>query len=226
MKAACTNCASVDTSVWHYRFAVALFVLIALVAWFCNKDSLRELEKEQTADEDALKKELDSVKGGHQRKEELERKLLALQEEQARIESLLKTELDSVKGDPQREEELKKKLLDLQKEHQRFHPDRFRRLYHLFGALMILAPAAAVGMAYFAGIYDWKVFFIEWMGIWVFAFYWLVKSYELRRSRADEKAAMGEMTVTDPAAQVTETVRQASDKVLAKVSAKYADLMK
>jgi hypothetical protein len=191
MAAACTNCASVDLSRLHYFSAVALFVFIALVAWFCNEDSLRELMEEQTRKENELKEELGKLQGKHQRKEELE-----------------------------------KKLRDLQHEHKRNHPDHFRGLYYLLGALMILAPAAAVGMTYFAGIYDWKTFVVEWAGIWVFSVYWLVKSYELSLSRADEKAATGEMTVTEPTAKVSETIRQASESIRKGVSSKIASLRK
>jgi hypothetical protein len=133
MKAACKYCASVDLSVWHNRFAFALFVFIACVAWFCNGDSLRELAKEQT------------------------------QRQRGRFEP---------------------------------RPETFRRIYFVLGVLMILAPAGS----YLVGIYAWRTLAVEWAGIWVFAIYWLVKSYELYLSKADEKAARGEMTVTEPAA--------------------------
>jgi hypothetical protein len=155
MAASCKDCAGVDRSGLHYFFAVALFVLVACVALFCNGDSLRELENER-------------------------------------------------------------KSRDL------FTPTFFRWVYSLLGGLMILAPAAALVMTYYFKIYDWRILAVEWAGIWVFSCYWLVKSYELSLSRADEKAAKGEMTVTEP----TERVRQVSENIRKGVSSKIASLRK
>jgi hypothetical protein len=169
MQAPCTNCASVDYSGLHYSCAVALFIFLAFVAWFCNEDSLRELEKEQTRKKKELNKDLGK--------------------------------------------------LELQ-------PDHFRWLYRLLSALMIFAPTGAVGMTYFAGIYDWRTLVVEWAGIWVFSAYWLVKSYELSLSRADEKAAMGEMRATEPAAKVYESMHQASKSIRTGLSSKIASLRK
>ena len=167
MRAACTNCASVDYSRLHYSFAVALFVFLALVAWFCNNDSLRELEEEQA------------------------------------------------------QKKLNKELSKLE-----LRPDHFRSLYRLLAVLMILAPAGAVGMTYFAGIYDWRTLVVEWVGIWVFSAYWLAKSYELSLSRADEKAAMGEMSATEPAAKAYESVHQVSKSIRTGLTSKIAGLRK
>ena len=91
---------------------------------------------------------------------------------------------------------------------------------------MILAPAGALGITYFAGIYDWRKLAVEWAGIWVFSVYWLVKSYELSLSRADEKAAMGKMTVTEPTAKVTESMRHYSESIRKGFSSKIASLRK
>jgi hypothetical protein len=91
---------------------------------------------------------------------------------------------------------------------------------------MILAPAAAWVMTYFFKISDWRVLAIEWAGIWVFSVYWLVKSCELWLSRADEKAAMGQMTVTEPTAKVSERVRQVSENIRKGASSKIASLRK
>lgn len=152
--------------------------------------------------------------------------LRELMEEQTRKENELKEKLGKLQGEHQRKEEVAKKLRDLQQEHNRNHPSHFRRVYYLLGALMILAPAAAAGMTYFGRIYDWKTFAVEWAGIWVFSAYWFVKSYELSLSRADEKAAMGEMTVTEPAAKVSEAIRQVSESIRGRVFSKIASLGK
>lgn len=169
MQAPCTNCASADYSGLHYFCAVALFVFLALVAWFCNDDSLRELEKEQARKKHVLNEELGK--------------------------------------------------LELQ-------PDHFRRLYRWLAALMILVPAGAVGMTYFAGIYDWRTLVVEWTGIWVFSAYWLAKSYELYLSKADEKAGRGEMMATEPAAKAYERVHQVSRSIRTGLSSRIAGLRK
>jgi hypothetical protein len=189
METSCKDCVSVDLSRWHYYFAVLLFIFIALVAWFCNGDTLRELMEEQT-----------------------------------RKENELKEDLSKLQGDPKRKEEVAKKLHDLQHEHKRNHPDRFRLVYYGLGLSMIVVPATAVGMTYFAGIYDWKTFVVEWAGIWVFSAYWLAKSYELSLSKCDEKAAMGEMTVTEPTAKISETISQVSESISNGLSSKIASL--
>jgi hypothetical protein len=144
--------------------------------------------------------------------------LRELMKEQIRTENALKEELDELQGEDQKKEELKTKLRDLQREHKRNNPNHFRLAYYSLGALMILAPAAAVGMIYFTGFYDWKTFVVEWAGIWVFSAYWLLKSYELSLSRADEKATMGEMTITEPTAKVSEAMRQIRNGVSAKIA--------
>ena len=113
-------------------------------------------------------------------------------------------------------------LRELKNEKSRGLANLFRGVYYLLGALMILAPAAALVMTYYAKIYDWRILAVEWAGIWVFSCYWLVKSYELSLSRADDKAAMGEMPVTEP----TERVRQVSENIRKGVSSKIASLRK
>ena len=63
---------------------------------------------------------------------------------------------------------------------------RYRQLYSLIGALMIAAP---VGALVLSAVLDAgrMVFWAEAFAVWVFAAYWLTKTYELRRSRGDEK---------------------------------------
>jgi hypothetical protein len=63
---------------------------------------------------------------------------------------------------------------------------RYRQLYGLLGVLMIAAPVGALllSAALDAGR---MVFWAEAFAVWVFAAYWLTKTYELRRSRGDEK---------------------------------------
>ncbi len=63
---------------------------------------------------------------------------------------------------------------------------RYKQFYGLIGALMIAAP---VGALILSAVLDAgrMVFWAEAFAVWVFAAYWLTKTYELRRSRGDEK---------------------------------------
>ncbi len=63
---------------------------------------------------------------------------------------------------------------------------RYRQLYGLLGLLMIAAPVTAVLLS---ALLDSSrmVFWAESFAVWVFAAYWLTKTYELRRSGGDEK---------------------------------------
>jgi len=63
---------------------------------------------------------------------------------------------------------------------------RYVHVYRLIGTLMIAAPigAAVLSAAVDAGR---MLFWAEAFAVWVFAAYWLTKTYELRRSRGDEK---------------------------------------
>lgn len=63
---------------------------------------------------------------------------------------------------------------------------RYIHLYRTIGALMILAPLAALALS--AIVDDGRMlFWAEAFAVWVFGAYWLTKTYELRRSRGDEK---------------------------------------
>lgn len=63
---------------------------------------------------------------------------------------------------------------------------RYRYLYRLIGTLMVAAPVTA---GILSALIDSPrmVFWAEAFAVWVFATYWLTKTYELRRSRGDEK---------------------------------------
>lgn len=77
-------------------------------------------------------------------------------------------------------------------------PDETRRkvykvTYQLLGWSMVLLPLLAWVMASTNN----RTFLIEALGIWVFAIYWLVKSWELAESKFDEAAASGKIHVTE-----------------------------
>jgi hypothetical protein len=52
------------------------------------------------------------------------------------------------------------------------------------------APTAIV-MTRFLGIYDERIFFAEAAGLWVFATFWAVRSYELHLSQYEWNALRG-----------------------------------
>jgi predicted membrane-bound mannosyltransferase len=68
----------------------------------------------------------------------------------------------------------------------------FRTAYTTIAVLMLVAPAAVIVMTRIFGISDKWIFAVETAGIVMFSAYWGLKSYELSKSNADEKALRGE----------------------------------
>jgi hypothetical protein len=91
--------------------------------------------------------------------------------------------------------------------------DNFRTAYYWIAGLIIAAPVMAF-ILYEFNIYDQWTLFVEWVGIWAFSFYWLLKSYELSLSDADKKAMKGEMKTPDkaPALEVPQPVQTISER--------------
>jgi hypothetical protein len=75
--------------------------------------------------------------------------------------------------------------------------DRLRNGYYVLAGLMIVLPLAIVAMTYVLGSHDRRIFWVEFAGIWTFAAYWSLKSYELGLSKADKKAMLGQMPTAD-----------------------------
>jgi len=68
----------------------------------------------------------------------------------------------------------------------------FRLTYRSIAALMVLAPVLGLGANYLLQARS-GVFFMEALGIWIFAAYWLVKSYEMALSQAECRAIRSEI---------------------------------
>lgn len=66
--------------------------------------------------------------------------------------------------------------------------DAYRRTYHLAALVMLVSPLTAVVLQTVFVAPGAYVYFVELAGIWAFAFYWLVKSKEMRESQAEKKA--------------------------------------
>jgi hypothetical protein len=58
---------------------------------------------------------------------------------------------------------------------------------------MVASPILAAVLNQLVGLHNSFVFFLECVGIYAFAAYWLVKTIELRSTNADRKAATGEL---------------------------------
>lgn len=77
---------------------------------------------------------------------------------------------------------------------------RYRRTYQGLGVAMILAPVAAGVLGWLlekGSGYRWTLFLVEAAGVWIFAGYWLVKTFEMRRTHADTLAAEGHLAVPE-----------------------------
>ena len=71
--------------------------------------------------------------------------------------------------------------------------DQFRRKYRVIGALLAASPVAAVLVSYAFDRHDSAKFFVEAFGVWVFGYYWWVKSREFRITSAEKLATHGKV---------------------------------
>jgi hypothetical protein len=78
----------------------------------------------------------------------------------------------------------------LQDDKKRAH---FRNLYRTLAVFMLLSPAIALALNLFFQRYGSLVFFVEAVGIFAFAAYWLTKGRELAASQAEVRALRGEL---------------------------------
>lgn len=87
---------------------------------------------------------------------------------------------------------------------------RFRRGYRLMGLAMIASPAVAVLLTLFLQPRSEArstIFFVEAVGVLVFAVYWMVKSREIELSDADQSAV--EAKLETPALGPTDAFKEA-----------------
>lgn len=88
--------------------------------------------------------------------------------------------------------------------HDRDMARKYSLSYKLFGIGMITAPATAYLVTLLAadrGGDNPYVFFVEFVGVWIFAGYWLLKSREIAQTDAERLAAAGEVRA-DPSGKV------------------------
>jgi hypothetical protein len=70
----------------------------------------------------------------------------------------------------------------------------YRRTYHRIGVLMALFPVIGILWAVSFDAIKYQTLLIEWVGVWIFAAFWLVKTIELRSMEVDMKAVKGELS--------------------------------
>lgn len=69
---------------------------------------------------------------------------------------------------------------------------RLRMIYKSIGWAMVVAPVAAAVLTY-TFRRGYHIFVAEFFGVYAFAAYWFIKTLEIRRTKADEMAASGEL---------------------------------
>ena len=70
---------------------------------------------------------------------------------------------------------------------------RYKAAYIMTGWVMVLSPVSAWGITLLAGRASHLVIALEWAGIWAFAGFWLVKSFEMRGSNFEHEVASQRM---------------------------------
>jgi hypothetical protein len=73
--------------------------------------------------------------------------------------------------------------------------ERYRALYRMIGIFMIASPLLAFVSISILKLNRSLIFFVEAAGVYVFAWYWLLKSREIAQTDADRKAARGKLRV-------------------------------
>jgi len=87
---------------------------------------------------------------------------------------------------------------------------RYLRLYRFLGALMIVSPLFAFTLTVIIHDATKLIFLVEASGIWAFAGYWGVKSWELWENQAEKRALEKDPTVSrEPPEQIDSTLAKA-----------------
>jgi hypothetical protein len=69
--------------------------------------------------------------------------------------------------------------------------EKYRWQYRITTVVMLAAPLAAAVLHAMLFKYNVGTYLLEMFGIWAFAYYWTVKTFEMRHSHAEEKALQG-----------------------------------
>lgn len=67
----------------------------------------------------------------------------------------------------------------------------YRWMYKLLGVCMIVVPGVVFFLVSEHQL-NWKILLLEWVAIWLFAAYWLLKSKEIKDSQADQRVPLRE----------------------------------
>ncbi|HEX2713487.1 MAG TPA: DUF998 domain-containing protein [Candidatus Acidoferrales bacterium] len=71
--------------------------------------------------------------------------------------------------------------------------ESFRRRYHIIGGLLLIWPLLSFGVSYVLHQWESRTFFLEAIGVLVFAFYWWTKTREFQTTSAEQLAARGKV---------------------------------
>jgi hypothetical protein len=85
----------------------------------------------------------------------------------------------------------------------------YNRWYKGFGVAMVASPVIAFIAISLLGKKNQLIFFVEAIGVWVFAGYWWKKSLEIRETQADLEAAKGNLEAPQPE-KLSDAFRQIS----------------
>jgi hypothetical protein len=85
----------------------------------------------------------------------------------------------------------------------------YSRTYKTMGVAMLVSPIVAFLFTSVFSLGDYRVFFVESFGVWVFAAYWALKSWEIHATQADEIIETRKILTTKPDG-LADIFRQAS----------------
>ncbi|MFN2406657.1 MAG: DUF998 domain-containing protein [Pyrinomonadaceae bacterium] len=90
---------------------------------------------------------------------------------------------------------------------------RYARMYRLTGVIMVVSPLAAVGLSFALNRTSIK-FWVETFAMWAFSAYWLIKTKEMRETRAEKRALDAELeraVVSAPSLEPDVASRRSAD---------------
>lgn len=75
---------------------------------------------------------------------------------------------------------------------------KYKAIYFVIGALMVVSPFIGIAMAYASQAVANRIYWIEAAGIWAFSAYWITKSLELNETEMELNAVKGNIDTSTP----------------------------